>query len=57
MTAYLSVIKNRFRWQLLLKGGLPEQLHHLCDVLLKEKKRLCGTTVRLGIDVDPENMM
>jgi hypothetical protein len=41
----------------LLKGGRPEQLHHLCDVLLQEKKRLCGTTVRLGIDVDPENMM
>ena len=55
--APLSMIKKRFRWQLLLKGGRAEQLHHLCNVLLKEKKRLCGTTVRLGIDVDPENMM
>jgi primosomal protein N' (replication factor Y) (superfamily II helicase) len=55
--APLSLIRNRFRWQLLLKGGRPEQLHQLCEVLLKEKKRLCGTTVRLGIDVDPENMM
>ncbi|CAK8718911.1 Primosomal protein N' [Candidatus Electronema halotolerans] len=55
--APLSLIRNRFRWQLLLKGGRPEQLHQLCEVLLQEKKRLCGTTVRLGIDVDPENMM
>jgi primosomal protein N' (replication factor Y) len=55
--APLSMIRNRFRWQLLLKSGDPERLHRLCDQLLAEKKRLYTSGVRIGIDIDPENMM
>ncbi len=55
--APLAMIKKRFRWQLLLKSREPERLHRLCNQLLEEKKRLIGTGVRMGIDVDPENMM
>uniref|UniRef100_UPI004056D4C1 replication restart helicase PriA n=1 Tax=Candidatus Electronema sp. TaxID=2698783 RepID=UPI004056D4C1 len=55
--APLSLIKNRFRWQLLLKGTRPEILHWLCDQLLREKGKICGKKVRLTVDVDPENMM
>ncbi|CAK8723517.1 MAG: replication restart DNA helicase PriA [Candidatus Electronema aureum] len=54
----LSLIKNRFRWQVLLKSGQPEQLHRLCNQLITEKKQqICRKSVRMGIDVDPENMM
>jgi len=53
----LAKIKNRFRWQLLLKSSQFMQLHLLCDELLGEKSRLCRTGVRMGLDVDPENMM
>jgi primosomal protein N' (replication factor Y) (superfamily II helicase) len=55
--APLALIKNRFRWQLLLKGAQPEMLHWLCDQLLREKRKICGKNVRLTVDVDPENMM
>jgi primosomal protein N' (replication factor Y) len=55
--APLSLIKNRFRWQLLLKGARPEILHWLCDQLLREKRKICGNKVRLTVDVDPESMM
>ena len=55
--APLSMIKQRFRWQLLLKGDRPELLHQLCDLLSEEKKNICGQGVRMSIDVDPENMM
>ncbi|WP_420208470.1 replication restart helicase PriA [Candidatus Electronema sp. JC] len=55
--APLALIKNRFRWQLLLKGAQPEMLHWLCDQLLREKRKICGKKVRLTVDVDPENMM
>ncbi|WP_417912601.1 replication restart helicase PriA [Candidatus Electronema sp. TJ] len=55
--APLSLLKNRFRWQLLLKGAQPEILHWLCDQLLREKDKICGKKVRLAVDVDPENMM
>ncbi|MCI5221235.1 MAG: primosomal protein N' [Candidatus Electrothrix sp. AR4] len=55
--APLSMIKKRFRWQLLLKSRSPERLHWLCERLLEEKKRFRGGSVRVGLDVDPENMM
>ena len=55
--APLSMIKRRFRWQLLLKSREPERLHRLCDLILTEKKHVCRAGVRMAIDVDPENMM
>ncbi|MGR0480734.1 MAG: replication restart helicase PriA [Candidatus Electronema sp. V4] len=55
--APLAMLKNRHRWQLLLKGAQPEMLHWLCGQLLKTKGKICRKKVRLGIDVDPENMM
>lgn len=55
--APLSMLKKRFRWQLLLKSSSPEQLHRLCDQLPEAKKRYCGVAVRMRPDVDPENMM
>jgi len=55
--APLSMIKKRFRWQLLLKSREPEKLHRLCDLVITEKRQVCRTGVRMSIDVDPENMM
>ncbi|MCI5140094.1 MAG: primosomal protein N', partial [Candidatus Electrothrix sp. AR1] len=55
--APLSMIKKRFRWQLLLKSREPERLHRFCDLILTEKSKVCRAGVRMGIDVDPENMM
>ncbi|MCI5146234.1 MAG: primosomal protein N', partial [Candidatus Electrothrix sp. AR3] len=52
--APLSRIRKRFRWQLLLKSRYPERLHRLCNHLLKEKP---SRGIRIGIDIDPENMM
>ena len=53
----LARIKNRYRWQLLLKSRDFLKLHAVCDQLLAEKKRLVSTGVRMGLDIDPENMM
>jgi primosomal protein N' (replication factor Y) (superfamily II helicase) len=55
--APLSLLRNRYRWHMLLKGNQPEILHRLCDQLLREKKKICRRGVRLGVDVDPENML
>ena len=55
--APLSMIKQRFRWQLLLKSKHLQLLHQLCDLLIDEKKRFCRQGVRVAIDVDPENML
>ncbi len=53
----LVKIKDRTRWQLLLKSHNPAVLHELCEALLAEKKRLCPPAVVMSFDIDPENMM
>lgn len=53
----LVKLKDRTRWQLLLKSRSPAVLHDLCEALLGEQKKLCPRSVTMSFDVDPENMM
>jgi primosomal protein N' (replication factor Y) len=55
--APLVKLKDRTRWQLLLKSQYPSVLHELCEALLAEKNKLCPQAVNMSFDVDPENMM
>jgi primosomal protein N' (replication factor Y) len=55
--APLVRIKDRTRWQLLLKGRHPKSLHNLCYLLAEQNKEMCPGKVTLSIDVDPESMM
>lgn len=55
--APLVKLKDRTRWQLLLKSRYPSLLHELCEVLLTEKNRLCPQAVTMSLDIDPENML
>lgn len=54
--APLSRLRGRFRWQILLKGPMLEELHGLCLELEQEQARL-GGAVNLSVDVDPESML
>ncbi len=55
--APLVKLKDRTRWQLLLKSRSPAALHGLCDAVQAEKSRLCPQAVTMSFDIDPENMM
>jgi len=55
--APLSLLRDRYRYQLLLKGRNTGLIHRLCGALLEAKTNLCPTAVRLTLDIDPENMM
>jgi len=55
--APLVRIKNRTRWQVLLKSGRTGLLHELCERLLEAYPKICSPKSTLSIDVDPENMM
>jgi len=55
--APLVKLKDRIRWQLLVKSRSSAILHDLCAAVLAEKGTLCPRTVAMGFDVDPENMM
>lgn len=53
----LQKLRNRTRWQLMMKSTCTESLHRLCSLLSDTKKRICHHSVRIHIDVDPESMM
>ncbi len=53
----LDKIKDNYRWQVLLKGADPEQLHGICVALRDARSSLVKSGCSLMIDVDPENMM
>lgn len=53
----LVKIKDKTRWQLLLKSEHQAVLHAVCDEILARKRQLCPAAVTMGFDVDPENMM
>lgn len=48
-------IKNAYRWQVLIKGSHYNNLHNLCWAV--ENAKLTEGKTKLGIDVDPDNMM
>ncbi len=53
----LAMLRDQYRYQILLKSKTTGLLQQLCLLLLSEKNRICPASVRLHIDVDPENMM
>ena len=55
--APLAKIKDRFRWQILLKSAHTKNLHRICELLIEGKSRLCAHSVSMQLDVDPENML
>ena len=55
--APLARLRDRSRWQLLLKSSDAACLRRLCRHLLANRKKLCPARVRMAVDVDPENMM
>ncbi|MDW7772589.1 MAG: primosomal protein N' [Desulfobulbaceae bacterium] len=55
--APLVRIKDRIRWQVMLKSSRVSRLHILCHQLQDNFRELNSGNIRMTIDVDPENMM
>ncbi|HHB75674.1 MAG TPA: primosomal protein N' [Desulfobulbus sp.] len=55
--APLALLRDRYRYQILIKGFSPASVHRLCNQVLAGSSSLVSRQVRLTIDVDPENMM
>ena len=55
--APLVRIKNKTRWQLLLKSSNLPLLHSVCARLQEKYPKIGSARVKMTIDVDPENMM
>lgn len=55
--APIDKIKNRFRWQVLLKGANLEHLHRVCSFIQNTKNGIDSAGCKVALDIDPENMM
>lgn len=55
--APLVRIKDKTRWQLMLKSSRLHRLHELCGELTANYGNLCSANITLALDVDPENML
>ncbi len=55
--APLARLKDKSRWQVMIKSNQPALLHDLCARLLAGRSEICPHNVKLTVDVDPENMM
>lgn len=53
----LDRIRDRYRWQVLLKGADSPVLHGVCRRVLAGYASLAKGNIRIAIDVDPESMM
>lgn len=55
--APIDRIKNIFRWQLLIKSSVLDQLHTACEYIRFAHNEVCTRKCRVILDVDPETMM
>lgn len=55
--APIDKIKNRFRWQVLLKGANLDHLHRVCSFIQSSNREICAAGCKVALDIDPENMM
>lgn len=53
----IDKIKNRYRWQVLIKSSNIESLHKLCSIVEQRKNELLIKKTKLIIDVDPDSLM
>lgn len=55
--APIDRIRDRYRWQVLLKGRSSSELHAACNQILENQSSLGRGDIRITVDVDPESMM
>jgi len=53
----LDRLRDRYRWQVLLKGACQEDLHAVCDQVVTRQGEVAVGDIQITVDVDPENMM
>nr|HDM99802.1 primosomal protein N' [Deltaproteobacteria bacterium] len=50
-------IRDRYRWQILLKSSSLSNLRALCSIILSRKADIVPCSVRMEVDVDPHNLL
>ena len=53
----LDRLRDRYRWQVLLKGASQDDLHAVCNQVVTRQGDVVAGDVKIAVDVDPETMM
>ena len=53
----LDRLRDRYRWQVLIKGACQDDLHAVCHQVVTRQGDFTVGDIRIAVDVDPENMM
>jgi primosomal protein N' (replication factor Y) len=53
----LDRLRDRYRWQVLLKGAFQDDLHAVCHQVVTRQGEFATGDIKIMVDVDPENMM
>ncbi len=53
----LDRLRDRYRWQVLLKSADHDDLHAVCDQVVTRQTEVAVGDIQIAVDVDPENMM
>ncbi|MBW6520794.1 MAG: primosomal protein N' [Desulfoarculaceae bacterium] len=53
----LDRLRDRYRWQVLLKGACQDDLHAVCHQVVTRQGDFTVRDIKIAVDVDPENMM
>jgi len=53
----LDRLRDRYRWQVLLKSACQDDLHAVCDQVVTRQAEVAVGDIQVAVDVDPENMM
>ena len=57
MPAPIDKIQNKYRWRMIIKGNMNENINHEINKCLKEVYNKNIKDVRITVDVNPNNMM
>jgi primosomal protein N' (replication factor Y) len=53
----LDRLRDRYRWQILLKSAGQDELHAVCHQVVMFQNDFVAGDMKIAVDVDPENMM
>ena len=57
MPSPIDKIQNRYRWRIIIKGNMTENIYLILNKILKEFYERKEKSIRVTIDVNPNNMI
>ena len=57
MPSPIDKIQNKFRWRMILKGNMDDNINAIISETLKEVYDQNIKDIRISVDVNPNNMM